>query len=178
MSTRKERDAQIQELTRQFQEAKSIYLTDFRGIDVEKITGLRQDLRKKGITYRVVKNTLAGIAFKNSGKEAIVPYLTGPVGVMIDPQEPTEAAKAIKDFQKEHKGLLPCTVADVEGNVFQGDQVDRLASVPSREVLLAQLLSALKGPVSGLAAGLNGILYTFVRTLDAVREKKESQQSQ
>lgn len=175
MSTRKERDAQIAELTAEFENAKSIYLTNFRGIDVEKMTGLRCDLKKKGIKYRVVKNTLAGIAFSRCGKEAIVPYLTGPIGVMIDPEQPTEAAKIIKDFQKAHKNMLPVAVADVEGNVFESKDVEALAQLPSREVLLAQLLSAMKGPITNLAGSLNGVLGNFVYVLNAVKEKKENE---
>jgi len=172
MSTRTERTAVIDELERQFKSAAGIYVTDNNRITVEAVTRLRNELRKSGIHYIVVKNTLAKEACKRAGIEALNRFFKGPTAVAVSPKESTAPAKILRDFRKELKDLLEVRAAYVDGSVFSGAQADRLADLPSREALLSQLLGVLKAPVGGLAGALNGILSKFVGTLDAVKEKK------
>jgi large subunit ribosomal protein L10 len=177
MSTRKERTEAIAVLEKEFQQAGGIYLTDINRIDVEKISKLRVAFRKQGIKYIVVKNTLARIACERCGKEALVPYLKGTIGVAVAQQESMAPAKIIKDFQKENKDLLAIKVAYVDGSLFNAADAVKLADIPSREVLLSQLLGCLEAPLAALAGSLEGVLTKFAGTLESVKNQKESQGS-
>lgn len=172
MSTKAERTKVIETLEKEFRDARGIYLADNNKITVAQVTKLRADLRKKGMRFFVVKNTLAKIAAKKSGRGSLEPHITGPTAVITVAADAAAPAKVIKDFQKENKELLGVKAAYVDGNVFTAAQVLALADIPGREVLLAQLLGCLKAPLGNLAGVLGGILTKFVRTLDAVREKK------
>lgn len=174
MLTKVQRTASIDKLEKVFSEARGIYIADNNKITVAQVTRLRAGLRRKGMRFIVVKNTLARIAAKKSGKEVIGSYFKGPTAVVIAPAEAVAPAKIIKDFQKENKDLLTVKAAYVDGTMFNAAQVLQLADIPSREVLLAQLLSCLKAPMGNMAAVLYSILVKFVRTIDAVREKKGS----
>jgi large subunit ribosomal protein L10 len=172
MSTKVERTASIDKMEKMFAEARGIYVADNNKITVAQVTKLRSNLRKKGMRFLVVKNTLAKIAAKKCGKEAIGSFFKGPTAVVIAPADAAAPAKVIRDFQKENKDLLAVKVALVDGSMFNAVQVLQLADIPSREVLLAQFLGCLKAPMGNLAGVLSGILVKFARTLDALREKK------
>jgi large subunit ribosomal protein L10 len=179
MSTRSERTKSIEVLEKEFKDAKGIYLTDNNKIDVARISKVRVALRKKGMKYIVVKNTLAKIAAEKCGKKELAPYFKGQIGVVVAQQDGMAPAKIIKDFQKEfakdNKELLEVKVAYVDGTAFTGKDTARLAEIPSREVLLSQLLGVLSAPMSKFAGTLNGVLTTFAQTLDAVKVKKEKE---
>jgi large subunit ribosomal protein L10 len=172
MSTKVERTTAIDKLEKEFKDAQGIYVANNNKISVAKVTKLRADLRKKGMRLLVVKNSLARLAAKRCGKEALDPFFKGPTAVLISQTDPAAPAKAIKDFQKDNKDLLGVKAAYVAGSLFSSDQVAKLADLPSREVLLAQLLGCLKAPMGNLAGTLSGILTKFVRTLDALKETK------
>jgi large subunit ribosomal protein L10 len=176
MFTREQRTKKIDMLQQEFSKAASIYLTGINKINVGKVTRLRTEFRKSGLKYIVVKNALAKIALKRLGREEIVPFFKGPIGVVISPSDPTAPARIIRDFHRENKDLLDVKVAYIEGKLIDGAQSDKLADIPSREVLLSQLLSCLKAPMTNLAGTLSGILSTFVGTLEAVKDKKEKSQ--
>ena len=175
MSTRIERTEAIEAIEQKLSGATGIYLTDINKIDVEKMTKFRRDLRDAGGKYVVVKNTLTSIAFEKSGLQDLIPYLKGPVGVAYTTEEATSPARVIKDFQKKNKKLLDLKIAYVDGTMFNADEVGKLADLPSREVLLSQLLSCMKAPMTNFAGALNGILTKFVGTLEAVKSKKEEE---
>lgn len=172
MSTRAERTAVIEELEREFRNAAGIYVTDNHKITVEVVTRLRTELRKNDVRYIVVKNTLAKEACKRVGIEALNPHFKGPTAVAVAPGDGAVPAKILRNFRKELKDLLEVKAAYVDGAAFTGAQVEMLADLPGREALLAQLLGVLKAPVGNMAGVLNGILSTFVGTLEAVKEKK------
>ena len=174
MSTKQERTKIIEILENEFRDAGGIYLTDINRINVDNITKLRINFRKKGIKYIVVKNTLARIACERCGKKDLIPYLTGPVGVAFAKNEHLSPAKIIKDFQKDNKDLLEIKVAFVDGTLFNMQDALRLADIPSREVLLSQLLSCLQAPMANLAGTLNGVLLKFAGTLEALKNQKDS----
>lgn len=176
MSTKAERTADIEFLEKEFQEATGIFLADNDKINVEKVTKLRSDLRKNGIQFIVVKNTLAKIAATRVGKTDLVPHFKGPTAVAVTRKEGTTPAKVIKDFQKDNKNLLALKIAYVDGSIFKGDDAIKLADLPSREVLLSQLLGCLQAPMGKFAGVLNGFLAKFVGTLNALKDKKETAQ--
>jgi len=172
MSTKAERTAVIEELEQAFRSAKGIYVTDNNKITVEVVTRLRTELRKGGVRYIVVKNTLAKEACKRVGIAALSPFFKGPTAIAVASKDGAAPAKVLRDFRKDLKDLLSVRAAYVDGTLFSGAQTEALADLPSREVLLSQLLGVLKAPIGNMAGVLNGILTKFVRTLDAVREKK------
>jgi large subunit ribosomal protein L10 len=174
MSTKQERTKAIELLENEFRQAGGIYLTDINRINVEKVTKLRVNFRKKGIRYLVVKNTLAKIACERCGKKDLIPYLKGTVGVAFSKSEPLSPAKIIKDFQKENKDLLEIKVAFIDGTVYGMKDALRLADIPPREVLLAQFLGCLQAPMANLAGTLNGVLVKFAGTLESLKNQKES----
>ena len=176
MSTRAERTTAIEELEKEFKDASGIFLADNKRISVEKITKLRSDLRQQGIHFIVVKNTLAKEAATRVGKDALLPHFKGPTAVAVTKNEGTAPAKILRDFQKDNKDLLGLKIAYVDGNVFSSGDILRLADLPSREVLLGQLLGCLQAPMGKLAGTLNGILVKFVRTIDALKDKKSAVQ--
>ena len=154
MSTKAERTADIEFLEKEFQEATGIFLADNNKINVEKTTKLRSDLRKNGIQFIVVKNTLAKIACSRVGKDDLIPHFKGPTAVAVTRNEGTVPAKIIRDFQKENKDLLGLKIAYVEGSVFKGDDAIKLADLPSREVLLS-VTGCLQAPMGKFAGVLN-----------------------
>ena len=172
MSTKKQRTESIDKLEKEFNDAQGIYLADNNKINVAQVTRLRADIRKKGMRFVVVKNTLAKAAAKRAGKEALEDFFKGPTAVVVAKADAVAPAKIIKDFQKENKDLLCVKVAYVDGSIFNAAQVLQLADIPSREVLLAQFLGCLKAPMGNFAGTLSGIVTKFVRTLDALKEKK------
>jgi large subunit ribosomal protein L10 len=174
MSTKQERTQTIETLEKEFREAEGIYLTDINRISVEKITKLRVNCRKKGIKYLVIKNTLAKKAFERCGKNGVIPFLKGTIGVALAKSEPLSPAAIIKDFQKENKDLLEIKVAYVDGTLFNTKDALRLADIPPREVLLAQLLGCLQAPIANMAGVLNGVLVKFAGTLESLKNQKEA----
>lgn len=174
MSTRTERTTIIDDLEKEFKEAKGIFIADNHKINVEKITSLRSTFRKSGIRYIVVKNTLAHTASKRIGMEELIPFFKGPTGVAIAKHEGTAPAKIIRDFQKDNKDLFNLKAAYVDGSVFSATDALRLADLPSREALLSQLLGCLQAPMGKLVGSLSGVMGKFVGTLNALKDKKAS----
>ena len=172
MSTKAERTLAIETLEKEFSGATGIYLADNNKISVAQVTKLRVNVRKKGMRFIVVKNSLARIAAERSGRKSIAGFFKGPTAVIVAHDDGAAPAKIIKEFQKDFKDLLTVKAAYVGGSVFSPDEVLKLADIPSREVLLSQLLGWLKQPMSGLAGALSGIITKLAATLDAVKEQK------
>ncbi|MDG5813753.1 50S ribosomal protein L10 [Chitinispirillales bacterium ANBcel5] len=176
MSTRAERTAVIDTLEQKFKVASGIYVADNNRVNVEKVTELRRNLRKEGVSFLVVKNSLAKEAFKRIGIESLNEHFKGPTAVAVTENDSTVPAKVLRDFQKENKNLLNIKAAYVDGSAFSGEQATKLADLPSKDTLIAMFLGCLKQPVGNMAGVLNGITTKFVRTVDALRDKKEKEQ--
>jgi len=174
MKNRVERSKKVDELESMFGGSIGFYLTDINRISVAKMTELRRQFRKQGLKYMVVKNKLARIALERCGKSDVMPYLKGPIGIVFAGDDSTAPARVIRDFQKDNKELLEVRAVYVEGALLEGAACAKLADIPSREVLLSQLLSVMKAPVQKLAGTLSSVISTFARTLEAVRAQKES----
>ncbi|OGF13942.1 MAG: 50S ribosomal protein L10 [Candidatus Edwardsbacteria bacterium GWF2_54_11] len=169
---KQEKEKIVQELTEKMKTAKAIYLTDFTGLDVVRATELRKKLRDASVEYQVVKNTLAQLAAKNAGMEMLLDYLTGPTGLAFGVKDPIIPAKILVEFAKDDdKPSVKMGV--VEGKVVDVKQVKQLALLPSREVLISQILSAMQSPITGLVGALGGIIQKFVGTVDAIAKQKE-----
>jgi large subunit ribosomal protein L10 len=178
MSTKVERTLAIEKLTKVFSGAAGIYLADNNKISVSQVMKLRVNVRKKGMRFIVVKNSLARIAAQRSNKKSIADFFKGPTAVIVASDDVAAPARIIKDFQKENKNLLAVKAAFVDGSVFSADEVLKLADIPNREVLLAQFVGCLKQPMSRLAGALDGIITKLVGTIDAVKGKKVNTSAQ
>jgi large subunit ribosomal protein L10 len=169
---RTEKEELVTTLSTKIKGAKALYYTDFTGLNVQRITDLRRRLRKAGTEYVVIKNTLAARAVNESGLDGI--RLHGPTAVVIG-HDPVAAAKVLVDFAKEFEkpdlkgGLL-------DGRPIDAKQVKRLATMPPREQMLAELGAGLQSPLAGLAGALTSLLSSFVGAVEALRAQRESAQ--
>jgi large subunit ribosomal protein L10 len=161
----------VAQLTEQFQQSPTVYLTDFTGLSVKPMTDLRRKLRAAGVEYVVVKNTLALRAMASASVTGIEADITGPTGMVFAGEEPVAAAKVLAAFQKEHE-TLQLKAAIVEGERLGPDEIKRLATLPSREELLAQLAGAMQAPMQGFAGAISSLLYQFVGAVEALRAQR------
>lgn len=171
---REDKEKQVRELTEIFKRAKSVYLTDFKGLDVNRTTELRKRFREQAVEYRVVKNTLAQLAAKNAGYDMLLEYLTGPTGLAFGITDPIVPARILSEFAKDETVKLLVKVGLVEGTLFDPKAVKQLANLPPRDVLISQVLAGLQAPIAGFVGVLGGILQKFVGTVDAIAKQKES----
>jgi large subunit ribosomal protein L10 len=160
----------VTELTDAFKASSGIYLADFTGLTVEKVTQLRSTLRKKGITMRVAKNTLIQRALGNVGVTGLDKYLAGPTAVILaDNEDPMAPAKLLVEFLKKNEDALKAKAIHIDGQVSEGAQLVSLSKMPGKKELQAQvvsialgagsnLLALIKGPSSGLASQIQSLV--------------------
>lgn len=160
------------ELAEKLQRSTVAIFTDYRGLDVQTMTELRKQLRQGGIEYRVVKNTLMRLAAQRANVAGVDVMLTGPTAIAFNPADPVAPAKILSEFAKKNEALQ-IKGGVLNGKVLDAEGVRKLAELPSREELLAQLLMRMQGPLYGLAYVLQGTLQKLVLALDAVRRQKE-----
>ncbi|HEX8242688.1 MAG TPA: 50S ribosomal protein L10 [Longimicrobium sp.] len=170
---RSDKDEFIGELQQKLEGASAFYLTDFTGLNVKQMTQFRARLRKQGVEYVVVKNTLAQRALQGLDVPDVAGFFTGPTGVVIGRDDAVAAAKALTDFAREFGDRPAVKVGVVERREVSADQVKKLADMPPREVLLAQIAGGLQAPMARLAGGMSQLLAGFARAVDALRQQKE-----
>jgi large subunit ribosomal protein L10 len=163
----------VEELHEKFSKSKVVIVTDYKGLDVAAITALRRKLREAGIEYRVIKNTLMARASEDTGVEAIRDSFKGPSAVALSYDDPVAPAKVLTEFAKEND-KLEIKIGVMDGKVLDLSAIKALSSLPSREVLLAQVLSAMNGVPTSFVRVLNAIPQQFLYVLQAVKEKKEA----
>ena len=169
-----QKPAEIAELTDKLKRAKVAVLTDYRGLTVTQVHDLRGKLRAQDIEYRVVKNTLARRAAVEAGHEVLSSSLVGPVAMAIGYADLSAPAKAIVDWTKATRLKLDILGALVEGRVFNPDDVKKLADLPSREALIAQLLGTLQSPIAQLVGTIEAPVQQLVGVLNAYKTKMEA----
>lgn len=170
-----EKEATVTAVSEMFARSRGIFLTDFSGLNVGTMTDLRSRLRKASSSYLVVKNRLTAIAADQAGFSGLREYLKGPTGIVFTEDDPTQPAKILADFTKRP---VPLKIKSgiVEKTLYTGPQVEQLASIPPREVLLTQVVSAIQGPLAGLAMCLQAIPQKLVGTLHALAEKRQAEE--
>ena len=146
----------IEEIQSSIKDAKSVVVVDYRGLTVEQDTRLRKTLRENNITYKVYKNTMINFAIQGTEFEALAPYLEGPTAIAISTEDATAPARAICKFAKEAP-KLEVKAGIVEGTAYDAAGITQIASVPSKEELLAKLLGSMKSPISNFARVINQI---------------------
>jgi large subunit ribosomal protein L10 len=151
-----------------------MYLTDFTGLDVKSMTVLRQTLRDAGAEYLVAKNRLVRLALSESEVPDITGALQGPTGVIFAYEDAVATAKALTEFAKTHGDRPVFKLGVLENKVLEPAQIDQLANLPPREVLLAQLVGAMQAPMSALAGLMQAKLQETAGLLDSLKAKKEA----
>lgn len=162
----------VTELHDKLKRAQAIFLTDFRGMTVEKATELRNELRKAAVEYKVVKNTLLELASKETDKESISSHFAGPTAVAISYDDPVAAAKVLSKFAKEQAAVFKLKAGILTGKPLTVADIQALADLPSREVLIAKMLGSMNAPATNFVGVLAAVPGSFVRALDAIRVQK------
>ena len=163
----------IEELSDVFSRAKSVVLTNYQGIPADEMTVFRAEMKSRSLDFRVAKNTLAQIASKGTSFEVLKSEFKGPVSMLISFDDLVAPAKALADYEKsgaENNPKVLCGL--VEGKAISAAEVKLLSDLPSREVLLSQMLSVFQGPTTQFAGVFSSLLRKLVGTLEAVKEKK------
>lgn len=169
--TKAQKQETVTALATRLKRSTTVYVTDFTGLDVAKMTQLRRRLRQAGTEFVVVKNTLARRALGDAQVPGLEQHLAGPTGLVLAGADPVAAAKVLADFAREFEKPA-IKVGLVDGKAVTPAQVTRLASLPSRLELLGQLGGALQAPLAGFAGALNGLLMNMVGALEALRAKR------
>ncbi|NLL31410.1 MAG: 50S ribosomal protein L10 [Clostridiales bacterium] len=165
-NNRKIKEAKVAEIKEKLQNSKSIVLANYQGLTVEEDTNLRKTLREAGVEYKVYKNNLVILAAKELGIKGLEQYLEGPVSIAFGYEDATAPARVLHTFAKDHK-KLELKAGLVEGALYNKEEIQQIATIPSKEVLIAKLLGSFKAPLSNLAYLVN-----------AIKEKKESESAE
>lgn len=163
----------VEALKEKLQKSAAGVLVDYRGLTVEEDTKLRAKFREANVDYKVVKNTFMRFASNEIGFEAFDPFLNGPTSLAVSYDDPVAPAKILAEFAKENE-KIEIKAGFVDGKVIDTAAIKELASLPSREVLVAKALGGLNAPISGFAGVLSGTLRSLVCVLNAVCEKQSA----
>lgn len=169
---REEKITAVKELKDKFSRSKSFFVTDFTGLNVEEISGLRKKLRANKVEYLVAKNTLIRLATKDSGLDSMIENLEGPTGMAFSYEDPILPAKVLHEFNKR-LDKPKIKLFWVEGKFFKGEELVKLAQLPTREELYAQIIATLESGISNLIGNLQGFLREFVGTVEAIAKSKK-----
>ena len=157
------KETKVSEIKEKLEKAQSVIMVNYQGLTVAEDTELRKNLREAGVEYKVYKNTLVTRAANDLGLEKLVEFLEGPVAVALGYDDPTAPARILNDFAKVHKAL-ELKAGLVQGEIYDEAKIKELASVPSKEVLIAKLLGSFQAPIS-----------KFAYLVSAIKDQKEAQ---
>lgn len=163
----------VEDLHEKFSNSKVVILTDYKGLDVDSINDLRRKLRELQIQYQVVKNSLLIRASKDTDVELIKDSFKGPSAVALSFDDPVSPAKVLTDFASENE-MLEIKVGVMNGKVLDISSIKALSSLPTREALLGQLLSAMNGVPTGFVRALVDVQRRFLNVMMAIKEQKEA----
>lgn len=164
--------AAVKELADQFRDSDAVLITEYRGLSVPQLAELRTKLRGVA-TYTVAKNTLTALAAKDAGVDGLDDLFVGPTAIAFVTGDPVEAAKGLKEFAQDNDALV-IKGGVLEGNVISAEIVNKLASLESRDVLLAKAANAFKASLFGAAYMFQAPLSQAARAVDALRAKQEA----
>jgi len=164
----------VAEMKKLFEDSDSFFVTDYQGLSVVNITVLRKNLRENKIKFLVAKNTLLRRAAHEAGMSGIDDHLIGPTAIAFTRDDAAVAAKILQDSYKE-KELPRMKVFVVDGRLYEGRDIKRLADLPPKEILFSQLVAAVEAPFSGLVGGLDGLFRELTGTIEALAQKKKSE---
>ena len=170
MPSEKNQD-ELAQLTEKLDKAKAVYFTDFLGLDVSSITELRSEFFKASIEFKVAKNTLLKLAAENINLEGLDDFLVGSTAIAISYDEPTAPAKVLKKFTEDHE--KPDVKAILfDGEVLDGSEYLKFATLPTKDELLTKLVLMLNSPITILARTLSASMTNFVNGLNNLKNTK------
>ncbi len=174
---REGKSAVVDQLVREMSETETMFVADYRGLDVQAVTALRSVLRDADARFQVVKNTLAKRAAEQAGHEALAEFFTGPSAVAFVRGDAAAVAKALNDVSKQDDNL------ELKGGIMDGQLVDaaqvkEIANLPAREVILAMLLGAINGPLAQTVGVLSAPTRDIVNVLDAYIDKRKAEEGE
>ena len=172
-ATLRAKEAEVAEIQEKIEKSQSVMFLDYRGLNVAEVTELRNKMRAAGVEYKVIKNTMIRRAAEKAGIEGLDDVLEGPTAVALGYADPVAPAKILVDFIEDTKKT------NLKGGVLAGKamseaEIKNLASLPSKEELIAKMLGSLNAPITGLVMALSGIPRNLVYALNAIKEKKEA----
>jgi len=170
---RRTRELMIKELTAQFKENNVVIVANFRNIDVNKIQKLKKPLLLSSTRFRVVKNSMARIAAKNSAMDFMAPFFEGTCGVGFCSGDVVATSKIFVNFAKENENFK-IRGASIAGEFISYDKIKELAVLPSREVLLAMTVRGIKAPISNFVGVLSNVAGSFVRVMDQIAKTRKN----
>jgi large subunit ribosomal protein L10 len=161
----------VDEFSKVLDGASGVVLADFTGLDVAAVSALRRKCRAAGVQYHVVKNTLARRAIATTGLQSLAPLLAGPNAWAVHKTDQVAAAKVVSEFAKDNVNLK-IRGGCVDGRQISVSEIAALAKLPGREVLLAQVLAGMQGPMTGFAGVLSSLLRSFAGAVAAYAKKR------
>ncbi len=164
----------VADLKKRFEKCKVVILTDYKGLNVQAMTELRARLREAEIEYEVIKNTMLRLASEGTDVEVIKDNFKGPSAVALSFEDPVAPAKILTDFAKDHD-KLEIKIGVMGGKVLEADGIKALSSLPSREELLATVLSAMNAVPTSLVTALSDVPRRMVNVLQAIKDQKQEQ---
>jgi large subunit ribosomal protein L10 len=170
---RPEKVARVDALAEQLSQSSMAVLTDYRGLTVAQVTALRRQLRPANVEFHVTKNTLTRLAARQSGREAVIPALTGPTAIALSYGDPVELARALNDAIRTQRLALTVKNVLLGDRLLPGSDMARLADLPSRDTLIAQVVGTIQAPISNLVGVLAATMQGIVGVLDARRRQLE-----
>jgi large subunit ribosomal protein L10 len=162
----------LQDTQERIRDVRGIYLADFSGMSVEKLSLLRKRCREQQVQFRVIKNTLLKRAFHDRGITALDPYLEGPTGLVFSPVDEMRPAKILADFARAHERPR-IKAAVLDGRLFDERAIATLATLPSREALLSQMLSSFIAPMTQFLAAIDATLRLPAVMADVLEKEKQ-----
>jgi large subunit ribosomal protein L10 len=168
-----DKKALVAEVAEVAAQAQSVVAAEYRGLTVGQMTELRAKARKQGVYMRVVKNTLARKALAGTSFESVGPKLKGPLVLAFSKDDPGAAARVVREFAKANEKLV-ATLVSLGGQVLPGGEIEKVASLPTREQALSMLLGVLKAPIQKFVGTLAAPGNKLVRTVAAVRDQKQA----
>lgn len=172
---RDEKTEIISEVKELLENSTAVYLTDYSGIDVEDISSLRNQFRQEGVRYKVFKNNLFKLALDESGKyEKLADHLTGMTGFAFTSTNPIAPAKIISKYfgEKEKLSLKACYV---EGEYYDSSHLKTLATLPSKNELIAGIMGSIDSPVSGIVGAINAVVRDLANVIDQISKRETAQ---
>jgi large subunit ribosomal protein L10 len=173
MSVNKDAKAEVvAEIRQKLEKASAVVLVEYAGMNVLEVTDLRNQLRKAKVEYKVLKNTLVNRAANELSIAGLEPFLKGTTAVAFGYEDPTAPAKVLTEYMKK-AGKMQIKCGLVSSKLVSASEVEYLAKIPTKEVLVGRLLGTMNAPASRLVSVLNGPARALVCALNAIREQKE-----
>jgi len=168
---RKEKEQFVSEMKSRLEKAQATYLIDYQGLDVASMNALRRELRKSNAEFQVVKNRLLMLASVGTETECLKKFFIGPCGIAITNEDAVAPAKVLVEQSKALK-KLEIKVGQIGGKPFDAASIKKIAELPGRDVLLAQVLSTMQAVPASFVRVLSGVMTGLLQVLNAIGDKK------